>query len=109
MKHVKLLSLALLGAALLGLKLNAQEIIHDSEYYILEAQHGEKWATEDEGLQKKIAELKKKYGTSPNIIHIMWDDMPVGEIGIPALQKNRGFETPVMNAIAEKGILFTRM
>jgi arylsulfatase len=35
--------------------------------------------------------------------------MPVGEIGIPALQKNRGFETPVMNEIAEEGILFTRM
>ena len=86
-----------------------KEIIHDAEYYILEAQHGEIWAAEDEALQKKLKELRKEYGTPPNIIHIMWDDMPVGEIGIPALQKNRGFETPVMNKVAEEGILFTRM
>ena len=77
-----------------------KEIIHDAEYYILEAQHGEIWAAEDEELQKKLKELRKEYGTPPNIIHIMWDDMPVGEIGIPALQKNRGFETPVMNKVA---------
>ena len=90
-------------------KLYSQEIIHDAEYYILEAQHGEKWKAEDESLQARLAELKAKYGRSPNIIHIMWDDMPVGEIGIPALQKNRGFETPIMNKIAEEGILMTRM
>jgi arylsulfatase len=85
------------------------EIIHDSEYYILEAQHGERWATEDEALKKKLDDLMEKYGTPPNIVHIRWDDMPVGEIGIPALQKNRGFETPVMNKAAKEGILFTRM
>lgn len=86
-----------------------KEIIHDAEYYILEAQHGEKWKAEDKGLQEKLKSLRKKYGTPPNIVHIMWDDMPFGAIGIPALQKNRGFETPVMNKVAEEGILFTRM
>ena len=88
---------------------NAQEIIHDAEYYILEAQHGDNWAKEDKGLNKKIAELKKKHGASPNIIHIMWDDMPVGAVGIPALQKNRGFETPNINKFSDEGINFTRM
>ena len=106
--NLKLLLVAVLFSTF-NINSNSQEIIHDAEYYILVAQHGEKWAAEDKGLQKKLAELKKKYGTPPNIIHIMWDDMPAGEIGIPALQKNRGFETPVMNEIAEEGILFTRM
>jgi hypothetical protein len=45
------------------------EILHDSEYYILEAQHGEVWAAEDKDLDTKLAELRKKYGTPPNIIH----------------------------------------
>ena len=76
------------------------KIVHDAEYYILEAQHGEKWAAEDKELNKKLAELKEKHGTPPNIIHIMWDDTPVGEIGIPQIQKMRGWETPKMNQFA---------
>ncbi len=87
----------------------ANEIIHDAEYYVLEAQYGEKWAAEDKALKEKLAELKAKYGTPPNIIHIMWDDTPVGEIGIPQIQKMRGWETPNMNKFSEEGIFFTRM
>ncbi|MFZ9011043.1 MAG: sulfatase-like hydrolase/transferase, partial [Anaerohalosphaeraceae bacterium] len=85
------------------------KIIHDAEHYILEAQHGEKWSVEDKELDKKLAELKEKHGTPPNIIHIMWDDMALGEIGIPEIQSVRGFETPVMNTMAEEGINFMRM
>ena len=36
------------------------KIIHDAEHYVLEAQHGEKWAKEDEDLDKRLAELEKK-------------------------------------------------
>ncbi|MHC4207069.1 MAG: sulfatase-like hydrolase/transferase, partial [Planctomycetota bacterium] len=68
-----------------------------------------KWAAEDREIDRKLAALRKKHGRPPNIIHVMWDDTPVGEIGIPHLQKNRGFETPVMNRFAEEGIYFTRM
>ena len=84
-------------------------IIHDAEHYILEAQHGEKWASEDKAISQKLAELKKKHGTPPNIIHIMWDDTALGEVGIPEIQSVRGFETPVMNKMAEDGINFMRM
>jgi len=89
--------------------LMAGEIIHDAEYYVLEAQHGERWALQDEELQAKLDELRAKHGTPPNIIHVMWDDTPVGEVGLAHLQKNRGFETPVMNKFASEGIYFTRM
>jgi len=87
----------------------AEKIIHDAEHYILEAQHGEKWAQEDKTIDDVLADLEKKHGTKPNIIHIMWDDTALGEIGIPEIQAVRGFATPVMNKMAEDGINFMRM
>ncbi|MDH3999600.1 MAG: sulfatase-like hydrolase/transferase, partial [Desulfuromonadales bacterium] len=87
----------------------AKELVHDAEHYILETQHGEKWAKEDKELDRKLAELEEKFGAKPNIIHIMWDDTALGEVFIPEIQKVRGFETPVMNKMAEDGINFMRM
>ena len=86
-----------------------QTIIHDAEHYILEAQHGETWAAEDKVIDAKLAELENKHGRRPNLIHIMWDDTPLGEVGIPELQAIRGFETPNMNKLAKDGINFMRM
>src|SRR6266480_1481227 len=71
-----------------------EPIVHDAEYYILDAIHGDRWAAEDKDLDQKLAELRKRFGTPPNIIHIMFDDTPVGEIGVPFIQKQRGWETP---------------
>jgi len=89
--------------------LAAEGIVHDAEHYILEAQHGEKWAAEDKALDKKLAKLREKFGMPPNIIHIMWDDTALGEVGIPEIQKVRGFETPNINKMAEDGMNFMRM
>ena|SRR6266480_6043420 len=72
-------------------------IVHDSEYYILDAQHGAQWAVEDKDLDNKLAELRKRFGAPPNIIHIMWDDTAVGDVGDPFIQKQRGYETPNIN------------
>ncbi len=85
------------------------KIVHDAEHYLLKAQHGERWAAENQEIDAKLAALKKKFGTPPNIIHIMWDDTALGEIGIPEIQKVRGFETPNMNRLAKEGINFMRM
>jgi len=85
------------------------EIIHDAEYYVLEAQHGEKWAAQDKELDKKLKALREKHGTPPNIIHIMWDDTAVGEVGVPQIQKARGWETPNINTFSQEGIYFARM
>lgn len=87
----------------------AADLIHDAEHYILEAQHGETWAAEDREIERKLAALRAKHGTPPNIIHIMWDDTALGEIGIPEIQKLRGFETPNLNRMAKEGINFMRM
>lgn len=88
---------------------SAKDIIHDAEYYVLEAQHGEKWAAQDAQLQEKLKALREKHGTPPNIIHIMWDDTAVGEVGVPQIQKARGWETPNINQFSQEGIYFARM
>ena len=87
----------------------ADKIVHDAEYYVLEAQNGERWVAEDKELETKLTALRNRYGRPPNIIHIMWDDTAYGDVGIPAIQKVRGLKTPRLNTMAEEGILFTRM
>ena len=84
---------------------NNKKVVHDAEYYILHAQHGAKWQQENKELEKKLAALREKYGTPPNIIHIMWDDTSFGDVGIPAINKIRGFETPNINRLGQEGIL----
>jgi hypothetical protein len=101
----------IVGLLVVALTALAQEdkpkMIHDSEYFILEAQHGARWAVEDKDLDQNLAELRQKFGTPP--IHILFDDTPVGEVGIPFIQKQRGWETPNINRLAAEGINFTRM
>lgn len=87
----------------------ADKIVHDAEYYVLEVQNGERWAVEDKELDAKLAELKEKYGTPPNIVYILWDDQQFGAVGFPAIQKNLGYETPQLNKMGAEGIIFTRM
>ena len=89
--------------------LQARDIIHDAEHYVLEAQHGEAWADEDTALNGRLEKLLDKFGQPPNIIHIMWDDTALGEVGIPEIQAVRGFETPNINEMADRGINFMRM
>lgn len=101
--------LFLLVFTLVGNVAAEEPIVHDAEFYVLKAQHGEKWAKEDSELNKKLAALRKKFGAPPNIIHVMWDDTPVGEVGIPEIQILRGFKTPNMNKLASEGINFMRM
>ena len=80
-------------------------VVHDAEYYILFDQHGDAWAAEDGELDGRLAELETKFGTKPNFVHIMWDDMAFGDAGIPAINKIRGFDTPNSNRMVEEGAL----
>ena len=69
------------------------EIVQDAEYhYILAAQHGQQWAAEDHDINR--------YGTPPNIIHIMWDNVAAAKW---ASLRSR-FETPNINRLAADGI-----
>jgi arylsulfatase len=52
------------------------KIVHDAEYYILEAQNVEKWKADDKVVDKKLAEFRKKNGGNPpNILYILIDDI----------------------------------
>ncbi len=101
-----LMAITLVGSAFAD---TSAKLIHDAEQAILEEQFGEKWAAQDIVVQKKLDALYKKHGKRPNIIHIMWDDNSFGEVGIPSLNKVRGFDTPRLNQMGRDGITFTRM
>lgn len=85
------------------------EVVHDAEFYVLKAQNGERWSAEDQELNARLAALKEKHGTPPNIIYLLWDDQPFGSVGFPAFQMNLGYRTPNLNRMGAEGINFTRM
>ena len=85
-------------------------IVHDSEYYILEAQHKERWAAEDKAIDEKLAVFRKKNGgKSPNILYILIDDIGFGDLGSETLNSIRGYKTPSINKIAREGMRLARM
>jgi len=88
----------------------ADKIIHDAEYYIIEAQNGEKWAADDKLVDEKLADIRKKNdGKPPNIVYILLDDVGFGEIGMDELSVIRGYKTPRMSKLAKEGISLQRM
>ena len=50
----------------------ADKIVHDGEYYILEAQHGERWDKEDQETDEMLATIRARHGGKrPNIVYIL--------------------------------------
>ncbi len=93
-----------------GQQASNNQIVHDAEYYILEAQKGGKWKADDKKIDAKLAEIRKKNGGKPpNIIFILLDDVGFGEIGMPDLSVIRGYDTPNISRIAREGLSFQRM
>ena len=100
---------ALLGLVAVGAAW-AQDFVHDSEYYILEAQHGQEWAADDKSVDAKLAEFRAKNGGKPpNILYILVDDIGFGDLGIPELNAIRGYKTPHINKLAREATRFARM
>ena len=88
----------------------ANEIVHDAEYYVLEAQNGEQWAKDDKAVDKKLEEFRKRNGGKPpNIVYILIDDIGFGDLGIPELNAIRGYKTPNINKLADESMRFARM
>jgi arylsulfatase len=80
----------------------SQDIIHDAEYAIIEAQNGEQWAKDDQAIDIMLADIREKNsGKPPNIVYILLDDVGFGEIGMDNLSVIRGYKTPHMNSLAE--------
>ncbi len=87
----------------------ANEIIYDVEHQLTKDQYRDQWREEDGQIDQALEALKQKHGKRPNIIHIMWDDASLGEVGIPELNKVLGYDTPHINKMADEGMAFTRM
>lgn len=99
----------LLGVGVAAAKTDSK-IVHDAEYYILEAQNAEKWEADDKEVDRKLAEFREKNGGKPpNILYILIDDLGFGDMGIPELNAIRGYKTPAMNKFADEGMRFARM
>ncbi|MHC4989813.1 MAG: sulfatase-like hydrolase/transferase [Planctomycetota bacterium] len=109
MRIPSILSLAVvaLGTPALG---QQNAIVHDAEYYILEAQNGEAWAEEDRALDQELADFRARNGGKPpNILYILIDDIGFGDLGSETLNSIRGYRTPGINEIAREGMRLARM
>ncbi|WP_254439014.1 sulfatase-like hydrolase/transferase [Ruegeria arenilitoris] len=97
---------------LLSSPLYAQDtpIIHDAQYYILEAQNGEQWIEDNAAVDAVLAEFREgNSGNPPNIVSILIDDLGFGDMGIPELNAVRGIETPNINAFSDEAMRMVRM
>jgi arylsulfatase len=108
---MKFLTSALtLAAAISPLSFAENKINHDSEYYVLQAQHGKQWAADDKAVDAKLADFKKSNkGKAPNIVYILIDDIGYGDMGMPELNALRGYETPNINKLANQSTRLSRM
>ena len=85
-------------------------IIHDGEYVVIAAQHGERWDREDAEIDAVLAGIRgRNGGKPPNIVFILLDDVGFGEIGTPDLDVIRGYSTPRIAEIADEGLSLMRM
>jgi arylsulfatase len=108
--HIIMIVAALTFVAANGLAEKNDRIVHDTEYYILEAQNAERWAKDDKTVDEKLAEFRKKNGGKPpNILYILIDDVGFGDLGIPELNAIRGYKTPNINKLADESMRFARM
>ena len=95
---------------LVGAAATAKDIVHDAEYYVLEAQNGERWKAEDKIIDAEIAAFRKKNGGKPpNIFYILIDDIGFGDLGSATLNSIRGYKTPAINEFAREGMRLSRM
>ena len=106
---LKKILLAMCAYALTITAACGQDIQHDAEHYVLLHQFADSWAAEDREIDQMLAEIRERNGGKrPNIVYILIDDMGFGEIGMPALNKVRGGQTPHIDEFARQGMMFTR-
>ncbi|MCX2980888.1 sulfatase [Halieaceae bacterium IMCC14734] len=90
--------------------LAAKPIVHDGEYYFVEAQYRDQWAAQDKTIDKKLAQLREANGGQrPNILYVLIDDVSFGQMGKPALNDVMGISTPRINDFARQGMSLNRM
>ncbi|WP_424831409.1 sulfatase-like hydrolase/transferase [Ruegeria sp.] len=85
-------------------------IVHDAEYYILEAQNAEQWAADNTEVDRLLEQFQiSNGGKPPNILNILIDDIGFGDLGIPELNAVRGYSTPNINDFSDQAMRVVRM
>ena len=108
-KILVLIAVLAVSPSLPGL-VQAKDIQHDAEYYILKQQNGQQWAKEDNALDQELAAFRDKNGGKPpNIFYILIDDIGFGDLGSESLNSIRGYKTPAINEFAREGMRLSRM
>ena len=102
---------AVAGACLLSTAAHsAKPLVHDGEYYFVQAQHKDQWAQEDKAVDAKLAEIRERNdGKRPNIIYVLIDDVSFGQMGNRAMNYVTGYDTPNINQFASEGVSLMRM
>jgi arylsulfatase len=108
------LSKRLLGTALFSMLVSqtamAKDLVHDGEYYFVKAQYGDNWDKEDNEIDARLAEVRKKNGGKrPNILYILIDDVSFGQMGNRAMNYVTGIKTPRINKFATESMSLMRM
>ena len=55
-RYTHLLALTLAGVTFTA---SAKDIVHDAEYYVIEAQNSERWAEDDRAVDRKLAAVSR--------------------------------------------------
>ena len=83
---------------------------HDAEHYVLLKQNAQRWAEDDELIDAKLAQIRKRHGGKrPNILYILIDDMGFGSLGSKRMNYVNGYRTPNINQLAQDGVSLMRM
>jgi arylsulfatase len=93
-------------ASLLFIFLFSYSQVFDAGFQYYEKTHGEEWKSQDQEIDKKLADLEKRFGKKPNIIYILTDDIGWGELGWQGGGKHRGTPTPTLDKMAYEGMRF---
>lgn len=80
--------------------------VNDAPYNYFKERNEENWKQQDAEIDKKLADLEKRFGKKPNIIYILTDDIGWGEIGWQGGGKHRGTPTPALDKMAFNGMRF---
>jgi arylsulfatase len=78
----------------------------DAPFLQHQGRNGERWVEEDREIDARLAALEKRFGSKPNIVFILADDVGWGELGWQGGGKHRGTPSPELDALAAEGMRF---
>ncbi|MGI9342334.1 MAG: sulfatase-like hydrolase/transferase [Gammaproteobacteria bacterium] len=76
----------------------------DAPFAQAQSRNADAWKDDDAEVDRRLAELRERFGKRPNIIYILADDIGWGELGSFLGGASRGTPTPNLDAMAASGL-----